>query len=180
MRKYKEDYETLVTTDESGREKTELVYRGPYFEINNGEEDLIKFKKHGLLLITVIVFAHIIGGFLNNRGMYQLYVALPYVIAFFPLIYLIEAVIRLPKKKRPYRRDEIGRSFDRLKTSSFVFLALAGGGVLGEIVFLLIGSGGDLVVQDFFYLMVELLAAAAIYILIQMQRKIHVRKRNEK
>jgi uncharacterized membrane protein len=174
MKRYADDYETLVTKDEKGHEKKIAVYRGNYFEFALDVEGIVHFRRYCVLLLAAIVVLHISGGFVGNRGMYQFYVALPYVIAFVPLLFMTAGVLRLPKKKRKYRREEIGLSFDRMKTASIILMISLGIGVLGEITFLLFGSVGGQGVLEYLYLTLEALAAAAVYLLISLQRQIHV------
>ncbi|MFZ3070792.1 MAG: hypothetical protein WA110_06715 [Anaerolineaceae bacterium] len=173
-KRYADDYETVVTTDEKGREKKTAVYRGDYFELSLEEEGIVKFKRNCLQLLAVIVLLHVGGGFVGNRGMYQFYVALPYVFSFFPLTYLAEGILRLPKEKRKFRREEIGLSFDRMKTASTVLLIFLGVGVLGEIAFLLFSADGNEFVLEYRYLALEALAAAAVYFIIRLRKRIHV------
>ena len=174
MKRYADDYETVVTEDEKGHEKRIAVYHGDYFELALDEQGFVRFRRNCFLLLAVMIVLHISGGFVGNRGMYQFYVALPYVFAFFPLLYMAAGVLRLPKEKRKYRREEIGLSFDRMKTASIILMIFLGIGVLGEITFLLFVSVGDQSVLEFLYLSLEALAAAAVYFLISLQRQIHI------
>lgn len=173
-KRFADDYETVITTDEKGNDKKTAVYRGEYFEISLDEKGLVLFKRNCLLLLAAIVVLHISGGFVNNPGMNQFFVGLPYVAAFFPLLYLAIAVFRLPREKRKYQRDEIGLSFDRVKTSSGILLVLMGFGVLGEVAFLLAFSSGKTDPLELLYLVLEVFSIAAVYTLITYQRKIHV------
>lgn len=150
------------------------MYRGEYFEIALDEGGLAHFKRKCLLLLAAIVVLHISGGFVNNRGMNQFYIGLAYVTAFFPLLYLALAILRLPQEKHNYRRDEIGLSFDRMKTSSYVLLILLGMGVLGEITFLLLFSSRDQTLHELLYLALAIITAAAVYSLINLQRQIRI------
>lgn len=178
-KRYADDYETVITQDEKGNEKKSAVYRGDYFEFDIDEESIVRFRRNCFLLLTLIIATHVSGGFVDNQGMYQFYVALPYVIAFFPLLYLATGVLRLPKEKRKYRREEIGLSFDRMKTTSNVLVILLGIGVLGEIIFLLFVSAGEQGMLEYLYLAFEAIAAAAVYILIRLARQIHVQTCSE-
>jgi hypothetical protein len=117
---------------------------------------------------------HVGGGFVGNQGMYQFYVALPYVLAFLPLMYMAMSILRLPKEKRRYRRDEIGLSFDRMKTTSILLMILLVAGVLGEIAFLLFMSDGSQNMLEYFYLALETFAVVAVYFLTSLQRQIQV------
>ena len=172
MRKYARDYEFIDTEDENGHQKSTLVYCGKYYELELDTEELIRFKKISLMLLAIIAVFHISSGFLSNRGMYQLYVAVPYALAFFPLIYLTEGILRLPKEKRKYRHDEIGYSFDRMKTSGYLLIAFLGIVLLGEFVFLVFFADKIQRSPDYLYLVLELVAATAAFLLIYRQREI--------
>ena len=174
MKRYADDYETVVTSDEQGHEKKIAVYRGNYFEVTLNEEGIIHFRRNCFVLLAAIIVLHISGGFIGNRGMYQFYVAIPYVLAFFPLLYVAAGILCLPKEKRKYRRDEIGLSFERMKTASTVLMIFLGIGVLGEIMFLLFVSVKDQRVPEYLYLALEVLAAAAVFFFIRLQRQVRV------
>ncbi len=174
MKRYADDYETVITKDEKGNEKKIAVYHGDYFEFVLDEEGIVRFRRNCFLLLAVIVVLHISGGFVGNPGMYQFYVAFPYVLAFFPLLYIATGILRLPKEKRKYRRDEIGLSFNRMKTSSIILIILLGMGVLGELAFLLFFSIGIRSVLEYVYLVIEVFTVAAVYFIITLQRQIHV------
>ncbi len=174
MKRYTDDYETVVTTDEEGNGKEVVVYRGKYFEIMLDEKSIVRFKRNCFLLLALIVVLHIGGGFVANPGMYQFYVALPYVLAFFPMLYMATGIFRLPKEKRRYRRDEMELSFNHLKISSIILIIILGMGVLGELAFLLFFSAGIQSMLETVYLVIEVLAAAAVYFIFTMQKQIHI------
>jgi hypothetical protein len=172
MKRY--DYETVVTIDENGEEKKVAVYHGAYFEFALDEEGITHFRRDCFVLLAAIIVLHTSAGFVNNRGMFQFYVALPYVLAFFPLLYMAASVLRLPKEKRKFRRDEIGLSFDRMKTSSIFLVIFLGIGLLGEIAFLLFLSAGNQIALEYLYLALEAFAATAVLLFIRFQRRIRV------
>jgi hypothetical protein len=174
MKRYADDYETVVTTDENGEERKVAVYHGAYFEFALDEEGLTHFRRNCFLLLAAIIILHVSSGFVGNRGMYQFYVALPYVLAFFPLLYMAASILRLPKEKRKFRRDEIGLSFDRMRTSSILLVIFLGIGLLGEIVFLLFIPAENQRALEYLYLGLEAFAATAVYFFIRMQRQIRV------
>lgn len=180
FKRYADDYDTVITTDENGNEKKTAVYRGDYFEFELNKEEFARFKRNSYLLLAAIVVLHTGAGFVDNRGMYQFYIALPYVLAFFPLMYLAASILRLPKEKPKYRRDEIGLSFDRMKPTSIVLLILLVSGVLGVIAFLLFFSVGDQRVLEYLYVTLEVLAAASVLIIIRLQGKIRIKTCTEK
>lgn len=174
MRKYTEDYENVVTTDEKGNEKTTAVYRGDYFEFDLDEAGIRRFKRNCLLLLIPIILLHISAGVVGNPGMYKMYISLPYVLAFFPLLYLATGILMLPKEKRKYRRDEVGLSYYRMRSSSLVLLIFLGIGLLGEIGFLVFGAADNATTLEILFIAFEVPAAGAVFFLINLQRKIRV------
>ena len=167
MKRYADDYKVVITEDEKGREKKAAVYQGEYYEIAVSEQSLSKFRRNCLLLGGIIILIHVVGGFLANQGMYQFFVSLPYVFSFLPLYFLAAGILRLPAKKRKFRRDEIGLSFERMKTACTFLLVLLGIGVLGETIFLVWFMEGWNVLE-YIYLLAGLLTTAAVYILIRL------------
>lgn len=173
-KKYSNDYEMVVSKDESGQEKIMPVYRGNYFEISLDQAGLVKFRKNSFLLLAAMVVIHITAGFLNNRGMYQFYISLPYVFCYLPLFYIAGGILRLPKTKRRYRREEVELSFERMKSASKILLILFGIGLIGEFTFVLFFSVQENNLLEYLYLALETLAAIAAFILIRLQRPVIV------
>lgn len=179
MKRFKDDYEVVAFQDERGREKHKLEYRGKYFEISIDEIELLKFRRYSIFLLLPIIIAHVTAGFLNNQGMDQFYIVLPYAISFFPLFYLAWGVLRLPREKRKYQRSETELSFGHMKTSSRALLILFGIGMIGEIMFLLFFSVQERSVLEYLYLLLEAVAAIAVYALIKIQSPILVQVSEE-
>ncbi len=167
MKRYADDYKVVITEDEKGREKKAAVYQGEYYEIAVDEQSLSKFRQICLILGAMIIFAQVVSGFLANQGMYNFFVSLPYVFSFLPLYFLAAGILRLPAKKRKFRRDEIGLSFERMKTASTFLLILLGIGVVGEITYLVWFMEGWNVLE-YIFLLLGLLTTAAVYILIRL------------
>jgi len=179
MKKYVDDYETKIKEDEEGKEIKEVVYRGEYFELSVDEADLKKFKRNSLLLVVAIILLHVGAGFVGNQGMFTFYVSLPYVFVFLSLYFTVLGILRLPQKTQNLRRDEIGLSFDRMRNAGKFLVALLVASVLGEIIFLIFFSSGGLVRESLF-LILEVFAGVAAFVLIRSQKTIKVQKRDEK
>ncbi|HKJ28434.1 MAG TPA: hypothetical protein VJ965_12400 [Anaerolineales bacterium] len=172
MRRFKDDYEIVSTVDERGREKREAVYRGVYYEVSLDEGGLRRLRRLSALLVAVIIVLHLFAGFLNNRGMYQFYIALPYVFAFFPLYSQFVGILRLPKAVRPYRRDEVALSIDQIKTASKFLLIFLGVGTLGEAVYLLFFAAADQQRFELLFFMLEIVATTASFFLYRVQQPV--------
>ena len=137
MRKYAEDYELERKEDEKGRIKKTAKYVGDYYEVRVESQNLIRFRRIAVLLLVGILGLHVSAGFIGNPGMYRFFVALPYVFVFLPLYFFTAGILRLPKEKRPFRRDEVDLSFERMKKASGFLIALLSLVVVGELIFLI-------------------------------------------
>lgn len=173
MKKYADDFKVVVKEDEKGREKREAVYEGNFFDITIDEKELIKFRRISMVLLALILIIHVAGGWVANQGMYAFFVAVPYVFAFLPLYFMITGILRLPKTKRKYRRDEIGLSFKRVKKASAVLFILLCLGVAGEIVYLIWFVEGDTTLE-WVYLAFEAIAGVVAYFQVHIQKPIDV------
>jgi hypothetical protein len=86
----------------------------------------------------------------------------------------------LPREARKYRRDEVGLSFERMKTAVFILTGLLAAGLLGEIIFLLTSTTEAGRALEYLYLSLEALAAAATFLAIQFQKSARVQVLEEK
>jgi len=178
-KKYLKEYDLVESEDEKGRLKKIVVYRGDYFTLNLDESQIRGMKWNFILIFFVLLGLHVGGGFVSNLSMYKIYVALPYTAAFFPLLYLATGVFRLPSQKRPYRREEIGLSYDRIISTSRLYLIFMAIGLLGGIIYLIFFSNGqDLGREAIFFLLIAaaMLSALMIY---QKASKIEINLQQE-
>ena len=174
LKKFLQDYETVITTDDKGRDKRKLVYRGDYFETSLETHEHKRFKFITVALTVIIIGLHIGAGFIGNPGMYMFYVALPYVAAFFPLIYLAAGALRLPREKRRFQRDEINLSFDRMRVSVITLLVFLVIGILGEGIFLVFVAEGISPIKEFLFLALEILVIGITVSIFFMERKVKI------
>jgi hypothetical protein len=126
------------------------------------------------LLLAVIVGLHLGAGFLNNHGMRQFYIILPYAFAFLPMIYLGASVFRLPGEIRPYRREEVELSFNRIRSSRIGLLVFLGLGALGEVGFLVFSSAIEQPALEISFLSLEILTIAVVYLLVRLQQPVSI------
>jgi hypothetical protein len=175
MRKYADDYEVVRMEDEKGRIKKTAKYVGDYYEVNVEAQDLVRFRRIAVMLLILITGLHVGAGFIGNQGMYRFFVALPYVFVFLPLYYFASGILRLPKEKRPFRRDEVDLSFNRTKKASGFLITLLSLVVVGELIFIVgFAEGGHNL--EVLFLVLETLAAGAVAFLWQSQKSITVQK----
>ena len=158
MKKYIKDYKTILSVNEKGEQIRTYEYQGDYFKLPFSAAQMQKFKVIFLLLLAGIILVHVAGGFMNNAGMRQFYVAIPYVLTFLPIFNLLRAGIRLPVEERKYRREEIGVTYERFNNHSLMLLITLGTCLAGEVVFLLFFAKGGLEAGEYYFLSAELAA----------------------
>ena len=160
IRKYVNDYKTILSVNENGKQIRTYEYQGDYFKLPFSNAQMQKFKIIFLLVLFGVRAAHIAGGFMNNAGMRQFYVAIPFVLTFLPIFNLLRSGIRLPVEERKYRREEIGVTYERFSNHSLILLIMLGVCLAGEVVFLLFFSNGSPAMSEYYFLVVELGALA--------------------
>lgn len=173
-KKYIKDYELVETEDEQGRIKKSVIYHGDYFTLAQDESQIKRNKLLFIVLALAIVILQVAAGFVGNPGMYKFYAAVPYTSAFLPLIFMIMATFRLPSEKRPYRKEEIGLSFERIKTTSILFLVFMGIGWLGSLIFLLVTRGEGGLTKEILYLVLTGISLALAWIIYKKVNKIEI------
>ncbi len=174
FKRYADDYENIQEVDEAGRESRKTVYRGKYFEVDLSAQELIRFKKISIAFLALLWLNHVAGGFVSNRGMYQFYIALPYVFAFWPLFYMGMGIFRLPTEKRLFRRDEIGLSFERARKSGSAALILFVIGVVGEVVYMAFFADKAALPLELLYLITASVSAVVGFFFVRRYKAVQI------
>jgi hypothetical protein len=171
-KKYADDYENVIMTDEKGQERKKAVYRGEYYEVALDARQIKTFRNQSLALAIAILILHVVGGFIGNLGMYEFYVSLPYVFAFLPLYFIFSGAFRIPKEQRKYHRDEISLSYNHMKNAGTALLILLLIAVVGEGVFILLSEqtleGG----MEYIFLSLEGVAAGLAFLFFRLQKRV--------
>jgi hypothetical protein len=178
MKKYADDYKIVYEDDGKGSEKKVARYIGNFFEIDIKGPKLVKFRRNSLILLAIVIMLHIAGGFIGNRGMYAFYIVLPYVFSFLPMYFLADGILRIPKEKKSYRRDEAELSFERMKKASTFLLIFLSMTVVGEIIYIIF-IANEWNSLEFLFLSLVSLAAVASFILIRFRNTINVHEIDE-
>ena len=179
IRRFKDDYELIHTVDDKGRQKTRAEYRGAYYQISLAEPELRRLRWGSLLLLCGITALHTLGGFVNNHGMQQFYIVIPYAICFFSIYFLGESILRMPKQKRDYRRDEVELSFKQAKTASKILLVLLALISLGELLFLLFFAAPEARLTEVFFLSAEAISTFLAYFLMRSNSALNIEAKAE-
>jgi hypothetical protein len=175
-RKYLNDYEIVTQPDKHGRETTKLEYRGDFFEVLFQKGDLARYRKTSLLVLMITLVLHFSAGFINNDGMRQFYVAIPYATVFLPFFYFSAGLVNLPGKQPPYRRDQVELSFKRIQSANLYLFLLLAVVVIGECAYLLFFASGGNPRLDHLFLLLELFAVIALGLYLPFHKSIHLKK----
>ena len=170
-KKYVKDYDIVETEDSKGRIRKSAVYRGNYFHVDLEENQLKQFKVQLLVLFFLALAMHVVAGVLNNiEALRVMYIAVPYAASFIPMLFLGEAIFRLPKEKRPFQNEEIGRSFRQVINMSRLTIIFELIGLLGGLIYqIFVAKGQNLGVEALYYGLI--LAAAGLNWLIFSRTK---------
>ena len=171
-KKYIKDYELVEIEDDQGRVKQIVKYHGDYFTLDLDESQIKKNKREFILLTFAILIIHVAAGFVANPGTYQFYVALPYTTAFLPLLFMTMAVFRLPGEKRPYRKEEIGLSYDRIRKTSLAYLIITAVGLVGTLVYVFFFRAENALNLELVYYALLLISTLFSWQIFQKVRKI--------
>ncbi len=175
MRRFTKDFELVTTVDENGREKRGVEYKGGYFSFVVDSIDYKRFRTLALALTLVMICLQIGAGFVANRGMYQIYIAVPYVLCFFPLVYLSAGALRLPRETAHLRRDQAELTIRRMKRSGAALLVFNSLVILSELVYLIFLNKDSEPGSELLFLMLAVLLGAVNAFLLLKTRAIPVK-----
>ncbi len=175
MRRFTKDFELVTTVDENGREKRGVEYKGGYFSFVVDSIDYKRFRTLALALTFVMICLQIGAGFVANRGMYQMYIAIPYVLCFFPLVYLSAGALRLPRETAHLRRDQAELTIRRMKRSGAALLVFNSLVILSELVYLIFLNKDSEPGSELLFLMLAVLLGAVNAFLLLKTRAIPVK-----
>lgn len=98
--------------------------------------DVIKLNRGIFIYFAILVIVHIGGGFVNNQGMLETHIVLPYTLAFFPLFKLGSAIARFPNSNEYYYLLEFQNSYSEIKVYSIMLTILLSICIIGETIFI--------------------------------------------
>ena len=176
-KKYVKDYDIVETEDSKGRIRKSAVYRGNYFHVELEESQLKQFKVQCLVLFFLALAMHVVAGVLNNiEALRVMYIAIPYTATFIPMLFLGEAIFRLPNEKRPFQNEEIGRSFRQVINLSRLTIIFELIGLLGGLIHqIFVAKGQNLGAEALYYGLI-LIAAGLNWLILSRTKAIGIRE----
>ena len=134
----KELYDLEYETSESGKLIEKAVYIGDYFSFESKKYTKRKVTLGLLLGAIVLLGVIIVAGLLNTASSRNVFIGLPFIFTFLPIIYLFRGVFALMERPEPFTkvtyRNSIQRSMNCYK-GLFVLFAYI---VLASILYFLV------------------------------------------
>jgi len=176
-KKYVKDYDIVETEDSKGRIRKSAVYRGNYFHVDLEENQLKQFKVQIVVLFFLSLAMHVVAGALDNIEVLRImYVAIPYAATFIPMLFLAEAIFGLPNEKRPFRNEEIGRSFRQVINMSRLTIIFELIGLLGGLIYQIFVAKGQNLATEALYFGLILVAAGLNWLVFSRTKAISIRE----
>ena len=161
-KKYAKDYESEVYADIRGRLHTKAVYRGKLFRYK-APQDKVCRQLYLDGAVILLAWAALFGALCLNSGAGRtMYVVLPTVCCFLPMVDVSWSVITALMHKPPMKREFADGVYDRRCSAGLLFLIFAAVAFAGYIVMLMLKRGALFLPEDpvFGALLLVLLFAA--------------------
>lgn len=181
--RFVDDYKKQVYVGANGKSKERISYIGQWVWPLNEQSEyarIVLFSRiaAGVLLAAAAASLVIVPLPLENRW----YLPIT-AIAFFPLLYVIMGVIKMPTKARPMERQRFANSFERARGAAvvclvFLGLALITWAVCWILVRCKVMAGTAFSVRDGAYALCLLLAGAAGFAIVRKTKEIKTELRD--
>ncbi len=169
LRKYVNDFEITETTDQNGKKKKTVIYKGTWTTLKEASSRTFCKLWAALVLsigltvmyIRIMLITHLTSG--------QFTVMIPLLAGLFPVLYLMMGALALPFRGRPMRRDQYMHSFIRVSRSCTAVIVCVILAQIAALIFRISGQNWEYFREDWLYtgfsLAVILVAAGTIFLL---------------
>ena len=134
FKKYVKDYRNEYIIKPDGKPGMVAVYTGKYFRFLASEDELKKARISFAVLTSLSIVLAAIPLFFKSVGASSLYVALPHVIAFFPLVHILLGVGTFWHRTPPLIREFNDKIKTRITVSSVLSMIILGATAIAEAV----------------------------------------------
>lgn len=172
MKKYLKDYSLNPKAANNGKIKEDIEYIGKYYISGQDRKELGKYKRYCLLLALCGVVMLTGAGLLNTSGSRVFYIAVPYACQFLPAIFGLMGAIRLLRSDDRLEYAAYDKSVKRMYHSTVGVLILNIIVVIGDILFLLSGSGTGEMLSEIVFLTCMLILLLISLLFLKVQKKI--------
>ena len=169
LRKYVNDFEITETTDQNGKKKKTVIYKGTWTILKEVSSRtfcklwaaLVLSVGLTVMYIRIMLITHLTSG--------QFTVMIPLLAGLFPVLYLMMGALALPFRGKPMRRDQYMHSFIRASRSCVAVIVCVILAQIASLIFRISGQNWEYFREDWlftgFSLAVILAAVGTIFLL---------------
>jgi len=172
MKEYYKDYKLIPKKLPNGKVKKVAVYVGKYYICELDEIKLRKFKLYFFTLVLCSGATAIGLGFINNPGSRIMYVALPYVSLFLPLVFGFLGTIRFMTSGNILEQAAYDKSKKRIYRSTVWQIILSGLAFVGDIIFIIIEKDKEILRKEAVFTAGMLLILVINIVFLKLQREV--------
>lgn len=170
MKKYYKDYKLVPKELPNGKIKYVTEYIGKYYICQLDERKLRVFKLLYFALVLCSGAAAIGIGFIDNPGSRVLYVALPYVSLFLPIVFSLLGTIGFMTAGNKLEQAAYDRTKIRLYRSTVWQIILSGMAFIGDMIFIISEKDKDLFLKEAAFAASMLLVLILNIIFVKLQK----------
>lgn len=137
-KKYKNDYEIKLVTNENGITEEQIVYNGDYYLNNMTPNQRKQFLLSAFIISFISMWLFFVSGFFDNGGSYCLYVMLPYVCLFLPAVYFILGAFAVRQAPEKMVTEQYHKSYARCVKCAKGTIAVAAATLGCEVLFFIL------------------------------------------
>lgn len=130
------------------------VYTGVYYmyDLPAGKLKLLKFTYLSISLVLAILFTA--GGYINNPGSRVIYVILPYITMFLPIVFMLSDAVKIIFSDNKMTFKQYDRSVLQLKRSGTALIVISAAAIAGEISYLIFNGASAVLSSEIPYFLV--------------------------
>ena len=153
---YKGDYDHAPEMDKKGRFRDRFFYKGDIYVLPYDENEKKKTYLPCVLYGIGMFAALVVQGMVNQTSSRTLWVVLPYIIEFLPVIFFLLGVLEYALSTPRMTRQQYDKGIGRMHFCGIAVIVLAIISIISEVVYLIIRRGQYDIKLELFYLLLHL------------------------
>ncbi|CRZ35141.1 hypothetical protein DFR55_1048 [Herbinix hemicellulosilytica] len=172
MKKYHKDYRLVKKEQPDGTLKQETEYIGKYYICQLDESKLKKIKLYFFALVLCSDATAIGIGFINNPGSRVLYVALPYVGLFLPIVFCFMGTVRFIREGNILEQAAYDKTKKRIFSSTVWQIILSSMTFVGDVILIINENDNGILKYEWMFAVSMLLVLIINIVFLQLQKKV--------
>lgn len=172
MKKYSKYYKLVTSNTPDGKTKQTAEYIGKYYICQLDEIKLKKVKLYFFALVLCSGATAIGAGFLNNPGSKVIYIALPYVSLFLPIVFAFLGTIKFMTAGNRLDQATYDKSKIRIFRSTIWQTVLSSMTIVGDIIFIFSRKSKDTIKNEFIFAGSMLVILSLNIVFLKLQKKV--------